>query len=158
MNAKLNRIAACTAAALAVAFTGTAFAGDGTMKSKTTTTTTTTTNEAKLGALNGATIKDANGNAVGTIQSYTSADGNVTATVVNPSGVSSSLPLGSTETIVTEIPSSGSVAITLGSDGSVVHPFSATEKTTTETSSTTVKTPVGKSKTTTSTTTQQQYK
>jgi hypothetical protein len=155
MNARFNRIAASTAAAVALAFTGAAFAGDGVVKSKTTTTSTTTTNEAKLGVLNGATIRDANGNAVGTVQSYQSADGNVTATVVNSAGVSSTLPLGATETIVTDIPASGSVAITVGSDGTVQYPFTATEKTTTETSSTTVKTPTSKSKTTTSTTTQQ---
>jgi len=154
MNAKFNRIAASTAAAVALAFTGAAFAGDGVVKSKTTTTSTTTTNEAKLGVLNGATIRDANGNAVGTVQSYQSADGNVTATVVNSAGVSSTLPLGPTETIVTDIPASGSVAITVGSDGTVQYPFNATEKTTTET--TTVKTPTSKSKTTTTTT--QQYK
>jgi hypothetical protein len=153
MNSKLNRIAASTAAAVALAFTGAAVAGDGVVKSKTT-TTTTTTNEAKLGVLNGATIRDANGNAVGTVQSYQSADGNVTATVVNSAGVSSTLPLGPTETIVTDIPASGSVAITVGSDGTVQYPFTATEKTTTET--TTVKTPTSKSKTTTTTT--QQYK
>lgn len=153
MNTRINRIAAATAAALGVAFAGTALA-DGTMKSKTTTTTTTTTNEARLGVLNGAVVKDANGNAVGTVQSYKSADGQVTATIVNPSGVSSTLPLGTTETIVTDIPASGTVAITVGADGAVQYPFVA-EKTTTETSSTTVKTPTSKSKSTTSTTTQQ---
>jgi hypothetical protein len=153
MNTKFNRIAASTAAAVALAFTGAAFAGDGVVKSKTTTTSTTTTNDAKLGVLNGATIRDASGNSVGTVQSYSSADGNVTATVVNSSGVASTLPLGSTETIVTDIPASGSVAITVGSDGAVQYPFTATEKT--ETSTTTVKTPTSKSTTPTSTTTNQ---
>jgi hypothetical protein len=147
MNAKLNRIAASTAAALALAFTGAAMAGDGVVKK---TTTTTVTNEAKLAPLNGAIVRDASGQPVGTIQSYSSADGTVTATVVNPAGASSSLPLGSTETIITEMPASGAVAITLGADGSVQHPF-----TTTTTETTTTKSPLGRSKSTTSTTTQQ---
>jgi hypothetical protein len=148
MNARFNRIAACTAAALGVAFAGTALAEG--MGKTTTTKQTTVTTETKLNGLNGATIKDANGNQVGTIQSFTSADGQVTATVISPAGVSSSLPLGTTETIVTEMPASGSVAIVVGPDGTVQRPFTST---TTET--TTTKSPLGKTKSTTSTTTQQ---
>lgn len=129
MKTRLNKATAVTAAALALAFAGASLdAAAGGDKKVTTTTTqhsdgsmsTTTKTTERLNTLNGVTVVDASGAQVGTVQSYTNANGQVVATVVNPSGTTSSLSLGAPDVVIADLPSSGSYAITMnGSKGSI---------------------------------------
>lgn len=129
MKTKLDKLTAVTAAALALGFAGASLdAAAGGEKKVTTTTTqhsdgsmsTTMKTTERLNTLNGVTVVDTSGAQVGTVQSYTNANGEVVATVVNPSGSTSSLSLGAPDVLIADLPSSGSYAITMnGSKGSV---------------------------------------
>ena len=130
MRLKLNQLAAATAAALGVAISGAAFdvhaAGDKAKQAGTSATpaassasssTAASGADARLSAITGQTVKDASGTDLGTIQSYTSANGQVTATVRTPSGSTQEVPLGPTETVASQVSASGSFALTAPQSG-----------------------------------------
>ena len=145
MNRQFTKLAAATASVFALGVTGVSLnaSAGGDLKSKTTTqsttqnldgttTTTTTTKTERLNSLNGAIVRDYNGAPVGTVQSFTNANGEVVANVVNPSGATSTLSLGAPEVLVTEIPASGSVSITVDQSGKYLPGRSSTTTTITK--------------------------
>lgn len=138
MKLKTNRIAAATFAALGVAFAGASMAemtakdkSAQATETKSVTTERSTTTDTRFDRLNGVAVRDASGTQLGTIKSYSTIDGQVNATIVNPAGTESKLILGSPDVLATELPASGSLAITVDSNGVVQHPIGVTTSTTT---------------------------
>jgi hypothetical protein len=126
---KSNWLAAATAAVLAVALPATALATQtGAQATVVTprldgpTQVRTTTAADPLASLKGAVVKDASGKPVGKVQSYSLANGTVTATVVDPSGATKPLALGSSALLIAELPAAGNAVITLDATGKVQHP------------------------------------
>lgn len=134
MKVKLNKLAAGTAAALGVALSGIAIDANadamGTKPNANANTShgatsltrqsdqatmnqSSTSQEARLSSIAGQNVKDASGAVLGKIESYSAANGQVTATVSTPTGETKQVPLGAVDTLAAQIPSSGTFELTV---------------------------------------------